>query len=265
MSQKFHPGQRVAIHGLKSANRLNGRTGVLSGWDTQGERWAVKLRSEGTVAVRPANLKAVEKDYRGPASPTTKKIIVVDEVCASIGCKKPSNAMCERCRKTSYCGPTCQAEHFLHGGHKKYCISPEEAAANAATEVASAVADASNTAIYGADLEAGRECSICFEGSTDGNPVLHGGTNFNFPCQPCWNIPKAPSSSFPGIASRALMQTTWTRSPACHLPPTADAMRPAQDTSRILVRSGWGGVGQFARCWGCMSQVPVPLCQLRLS
>ena len=54
-------GATVSLHSL-SAAEMNGLQGVLISWDTERERWSVHVRSLGrTVALKPANLRAVER------------------------------------------------------------------------------------------------------------------------------------------------------------------------------------------------------------
>jgi len=58
-AQQFCPGDQVQVAGLKAAEKLNGKCGILEAFDSRSQRWQVNLGDDGIKALKEANLAAV--------------------------------------------------------------------------------------------------------------------------------------------------------------------------------------------------------------
>ena len=63
-------GAHVELHGLKAAADMNGKRGVLLGFNAETGRWSVKVDGTGPkerMTVKPANIKAVPAEHKAPS------------------------------------------------------------------------------------------------------------------------------------------------------------------------------------------------------
>ncbi len=47
---------------------------------------------------------------------------------ASLGADGSALKKCSKCKQVSYCSQACQLQHWRDGGHKRFCLTPEERA-----------------------------------------------------------------------------------------------------------------------------------------
>ena len=71
---------------------------------------------------------------------------------------------CTQCKATHYCGWACQTAHWK-GGHKQFCVTPEERAPHLTTTLLPA---ASSGSPAGLDNQRTIECAICLDPLTSG-------------------------------------------------------------------------------------------------
>lgn len=62
LDKELRPGVEVAIHGLKGAAELNGKSGKVETWDADKGRWTVRLPSGELKALKPENLQPKKFD-----------------------------------------------------------------------------------------------------------------------------------------------------------------------------------------------------------
>jgi len=70
----------------------------------------------------------MKKASTDPAAPRTCANCGIPERLATDGlnAKTISIKDCSRCKLVGYCGKDCQTQHWKTGGHKEFCLTPEE-------------------------------------------------------------------------------------------------------------------------------------------
>ena len=84
-----------------------------------------------------------------------KKGSTAQEECsncaASVGADGSALKKCSKCKLVSYCSQACQLQHWRDGGHKRFCLTPEERAKPSPAALAEDPAPKKST----------RTCAIC--------------------------------------------------------------------------------------------------------
>jgi hypothetical protein len=101
-------GRSVRLTGLSARPELNGLAGVALDFDSESERYVVKLNDGDTVRVRPTNL---------------QHDVVLSATCAGCGAEG-ARRRCSRCLTVFFCNTDCQQSNW--SSHKGACTAAAE-------------------------------------------------------------------------------------------------------------------------------------------
>ena len=94
-----------------------------------------------------------------------KKGPTVQEECsncaASLGADGSALKKCSKCKLVLYCSQACQLQHWRDGGHKRFCLTPEERAKPSPAVLTEDPAPKKNS----------RKCAICSDELIPGNQI----------------------------------------------------------------------------------------------
>ena len=104
----FDVGARVTLRGLRVQYELNGRSGEVVAFNSEGDLYTVAVDGSGPITVTESNLKATLESLR------------VKNLCMNCG-EEPGGKLskCGRCGLVSYCSKACQAANWAV--HKLEC------------------------------------------------------------------------------------------------------------------------------------------------
>jgi hypothetical protein len=106
-----------------------------------------------------------------------KKGSIEQEECsncaASVGADGSALKKCSKCKLVLYCSQACQSQHWRDGGHKRFCLTPEERAKPSPPVLTEDPAPKKNTP----------KCAICGDELVPANSVpLPCGHSFHKQC-----------------------------------------------------------------------------------